>query len=113
MKIGKLLALDVPFVFFGTQLHARDQATEVLIPFARFHQQWIAPAECGSDFEFEIPFILTPRILLPPIARGAPGSRSGENFAAHATHVDARGLIVADIDAYGFGWAGDAQRGNL
>ena len=50
MQTYKLLTLDVPFAFAGPQFHTRDQAAEVLVALARFHQQRVAPTKSGSNF---------------------------------------------------------------
>src|SRR5579883_3281837 len=38
------------FAFRAAELHARDQAAEILVAFARFREQRIAPAAFSSDF---------------------------------------------------------------
>ena len=50
----KFLLVHVAFVFWRAQFHARDQAANVLVSFARRHQQRIAPAIGRGDLRADM-----------------------------------------------------------
>ena len=51
---GDFFGLDASLPFSRAQLHARDQAAQILVALARFDQQGIAPALGGGDFRADM-----------------------------------------------------------
>src|ERR1700676_4911805 len=51
----------------------------------------------GREFNFEIPFILVPRVFLPPVPRAVPWPRSRHNFAAHSTQINSCRLLAPHL----------------
>src|ERR1700730_13859862 len=48
----------------------------------------------------QIPFILSPRIFLPPISRAAPRPRSRHHFSAHSPQINSHRLLVPQFHAH-------------
>ena len=53
-EFGDLFEGGRAFAFFGAQLHAGDQAAEVLVAFARFRQQRVGVAVGAGDFRADV-----------------------------------------------------------
>ncbi len=51
----------------------------------------------GIEAEFEIPFVLVPGVLAPPIAGGAPRTGGGDDIAVQGVEGDGRRAGVAQV----------------